>query len=52
MKTHLLPFFEAIPNKHVEKPKYDVHFKEGSIGKLIRMQSIKDETFMEFFWAV
>lgn len=46
MKAQLVPFLEEIPNKNVERPTYDLHFKEGCTGKLVKMQSIKDESIM------
>ena len=51
MKEKCIKFFENIPNKKVNLPETSLHFEKGQTGKLIRMQSIKDESIMEFFWV-
>jgi len=52
MKEQLLCCFEEIKNKNLGKFTYDIHFKANQLCKLVRMQSIKDETIMEYFWVV
>ena len=52
MKESFLKYFEEIQDKNIDSPKYDLHFKPTQTGKLIKMQSIKDETIMEYFWIV
>ena len=52
MKDKVLPFFQEIENKKLSKIDYELHFRKENIGKLVKMQSIKDEVLMEFFWVV
>ena len=52
MKEKVLPFFQEIENKKLSKIDYELHFRKENIGKLVKMQSIKDEVLMEFFWVV
>ena len=52
MKEKLIPFFEEIENKDLKPVDFELHFRKENIGKLVQMQSIKDEVIMEFFWAI
>ena len=52
MKAKAVPYFLEIANKQLPSIDYELHYLPANLGKLVRMRSIKDESIMEFFWAV
>ena len=52
MKKNVLPFFSCIPNHNLPKKIYQDSFTKDQRGKLVMMQSIKDETIMEYFFVL
>ena len=52
MKDRLLPYFNEIPNKKIKPFNYPKHYNISSLGKLIKVQSIKDDVKMEFTWIL
>lgn len=52
MEAKALSLFESIPNKNIERPKFQDPFPADRLNRLVKMQSIKEEFIMEFRWHV
>lgn len=52
LESHTKELLQGIPNKQVQPPKFQQPFLPEQLGKLVRMQSIKEEETMEFFWLM